>query len=502
MHFLRLSVLLRMVLLVPMAVEALQQLQELEASDSLLQQSFCRGADAEQHAPRDVLPAVRFDPSGEEGDVETLQALSWKGVPSLINMDFLLGPPVDNRTLTVVFHVNGLACVIVHFRPTTTDCGWSFESADYPLGLDGFKDPLGVQLQQNEPGCLARLAVHLLDVGIVPDRGNVYLAEARVVCFRPAGMTSQLQVQVSRMFFRVASSNARAEVMIVVFLEMCHQDTTPAESCIAAVRRLSPQLHQAARVILVSACPAQVAEDAVEDYVDRLSQAVQCDSEECPGILARLYFSASKRFGSYSRTLTTLMHGFDGLVLVLHDSIEYGANYVNSARSTLERAQKESGYEGILVAQKGVILCSQLSGNASYPWSGGEVWLSTGALATLAFFGASAQWDMMERICGVLFLADELRPFYLAFIADMCGVPLILADVDAAAARGVGTILEKEGEEGPYLADEGWRSLHGDTPRVLKACAEVLTDKTLVQHDQYDHNVMSVREFCCWMVER
>jgi hypothetical protein len=467
----------------------LQRQQEPEASNSLLQQSFCRGADLEQLAPRDAMPSVRFDPSCYSSDVETLEALMWKGVPSFINMDFELSPPIDNRTLTVVFHVNGLAYVVVHFRPSNTACGWSFESAEYQLGFNQSQ----LDLEQHQVGCLARLEVHLLPLGIVPDRGNVYMAEARVVCFRPAGMTLPLQEPVSRMFFRVATSGARAKVMMLVYLEECHQNITPAVSCVAAVRRLSPQLRQAARVILVSVCPPEVTKDAVEGYVDRLSQAVQCVSEECPGIAVRLYFPEYGASRSYSRTLEAVFHGFDGLVLVLHDSIDYGANYVNSARSTVKRVQKESGCDDILLTFKGGTLCSQLSVNSSYAWSGGEAWLSAGALATLAFFAASAQWDMMEYLCTMLHVSDVMRPFYISYIADMCGVPLILAETDADAAARSG---------GATWTDEGLRSLQPDASGLMKACADKLTDEAPGQRHQYDHTMISLKDFCSWVMER
>jgi hypothetical protein len=120
------------------------------------------------------------------------------------------------------------------------------------------------------------------------------------------------------MSFKVACANSRDAVMLIVFLEQCVFESDPAAACLAAIRRLAPQLREATRVLLISSCPEEFAEkDAdIEEYVNMLKQSVECN-QACPDIGVYMSVRQKGRMLWHAENYFSQVHGFDGLIVVL-----------------------------------------------------------------------------------------------------------------------------------------------------------------------------------------
>ena len=210
--------------------------------------------------------------------------------------------------------------------------------------------------------------------------------------------------------------------------------------------------------------------------------------------------------------------------VVLQDSLTYDDSYVSSARSMVERVQLETGLDDILVARTGMKLCraleragSERPGSTHASFLPAQTrWFSAAQPGTVAFFGNAAKWDFLSYLAEGIRLDKSFWPFYLAYVADMCTVPVVLELVDPPGSTC------GEGGPGPASPWGSWGAWEGgvlsmprevaaadeeekkdETAELLKeACAAALGDKEKALRHKYEHFTGLSHDLCSWAVER
>ena len=166
----------------------------------------------------------------------------------------------------------------------------------------------------------------------------------------------------------------------------------------------------------------------------------------------------------------------------------------------LARVRFETGYDEVLVTHAGIMLCGGLKTGGGAVSSPQGYWLGVAQPGSVAFYGNAAKWDFLSYLVSVLRVDKHLQPFYMAFIADMSTVPLILADLDLPDSGGRGR------EQGLENAS-AWRR---DMPSTLQEaaelleewCANALKDTARASSYKYQHATLDTRDVCAWALER
>jgi hypothetical protein len=206
--------------------------------------------------------------------------------------------------------------------------------------------------------------------------------------------------------------------------------------------------------------------------------------------------------------------------VVLQDSLTYDDSYVSSARSMVERVQLETGLRDIVVARTGMKLCraleragSERAGSTHASFLPAQTrWFGAAQPGTVAFFGNAAKWDFLSYLAVGIRLDDTFWPLYLAYIADMCTVPIVLDPPGSACGEGGpdpaspwgswGGVMSTPGEVAA-AADADEEEEEDETAELLKeACAAALGDKEKALRHKYEHFTVGSHDLCSWAVER